>query len=118
MQRLDFLETNVLVQILSLPTCARCDGTVASLMRFAGDYPGLVVERLNIADGPEILERYKLLSFEYGELATHGVVIDGALAGLEHPSDDLLRVWLDQAGAEELVLVAETRSTRPELLRH
>ena len=97
----------MLVQILSLPTCVRCDGTVASLTRFAGDYPGIVVERLNIADWPEILEQYGLLSFEYSELATHAVVINGALAGLEHPSEDLLRLWLNQAFAEEVVLVGE-----------
>ncbi len=102
------LETNVLVRILSLPTCVRCDGTVASLTRFAGDYPGMVVERLNIADSLDILERYGLLSFEYSELATHAVVINGTLAGLEHPSEDLLRLWLDQAVAEEVVRVAET----------
>jgi hypothetical protein len=98
----------MLVQILSLPMCVRCDGTVASLSRFADDYPGMVVERLNIADRPEILEQYGLLSFEYSELATHAVVIDGTLAGLEHPSEDLLRLLLDQAFAEEGVLVGES----------
>ncbi len=91
----------MLVQILSLPTCVVCDGTLASLRRFTGDYPCIIVERLNIADGPELLERYGLLTFEYDELATHAVVINGALAGLEHPSEDTLRSWLDRALAEE-----------------
>lgn len=87
----------MLVQILSLPTCVRCDGTLASLTRFTRDFPGMSVERLNIADRPEILEQYGLLTFEYDELATHAVVIDGRLAGLEHPSEDTLRSWLDRA---------------------
>jgi hypothetical protein len=89
----------MLVQILSLPTCVRCDGTLASLRRFTGDYPGMTVQRLNMADRPDLLERYGLLTFEYDELATHAVVINGALAGLEHPSEDTLRRWLDQAVA-------------------
>lgn len=103
----------MLVQILSLPTCVRCDGTVASLTRFTGDYPGLTVERLNIADRPEILEEQGLLTFEYAELATHAVVIDGRLAGLEHPSEDTLRLWLDRALAEEGVGVGETGYVDP-----
>jgi hypothetical protein len=73
----------------------------------------MVVERLNIADSLDILEQYGLLSFEYSELATHAVVINGTLAGLEHPSEDLLRLWLDQAVAEEVVLVADTEYIDP-----
>jgi len=91
----------MLVQILSLPTCAQCDGTLASLTRFTGDFPAMRVERLNIADWPELLEHYGPLTFEYAELATHAVLIDGAPAGLEHPSEDTLRMWLDQALAGE-----------------
>jgi hypothetical protein len=93
----------MLVQILSLPTCVRCDGTLASLKHFTGDFPGMRVERLNVADRPELLEQYGLLTFEYAELATHAVVINGTLAGLEHPSEDTLRRWLDQTLARECV---------------
>ena len=89
------------VQILSLPMCIRCDATLASLRRFTGDYPGLIVERLNMAERPDLLQQLGLLTFEYAELATHAVVINGELFGLEHPSDGLLREWLDQALAEE-----------------
>ena len=97
----------MLVQILSLPTCVRCDGTLASLTRFSADFPGMSVERLNIADWPELLEQYGLLTFEFAELATHAVVINGSLAGLEHPSEDTLRTWLDQARAGEFVAISE-----------
>ena len=102
----------MLVQILSLPTCIRCDGTLATLRRFTGDYPGMIVERLNMADQRDLLEQYGLLTFEYDELATHAVVIDGALAGLEHPSEDTLRRWLDQALAQEGVEVVEVGQSR------
>ncbi len=81
--------------------CLRCDGTLASLRRFTGDYPDLIVERLNMAERPDLLQQLGLLTFEYAELATHAVVINGALAGLEHPSVGMLREWLDQALAEE-----------------
>lgn len=98
----------MLVQILSLPTCVRCDGTVATLTRFTGDFPGMIVQRLNMADRRDLLEEYGLLTFEYDELGTHAVVIDGALAGLEHPSEDMLRRWLDQALAVAGVEVGQT----------
>src|SRR5215469_14994707 len=91
----------MLVQILSLPTCVRCDGTLAILRHFTGDYPGMIVERLNIADRPELLEHYGLLTFEYAELATHALVINGSLAGLEHPTEAMLRSWLDRTAAAE-----------------
>src|SRR5689334_3274815 len=103
----------MLVQILSLPTCVRCDGTLASLRRFTGDYPGMIVERLNMADRPELLEQYGLLTFEYDELATHAVVINGALAGLEHPSEDTLRGWLDRALAGEGIEVGQSGYVDP-----
>jgi hypothetical protein len=103
----------MLVQILSLPTCVRCDGTLASLRRFTGAYPGMIVERLNMADRPALLEHYGLLTFEYDQLATDAVVISGALAGLEHPSEDTLRSWLDQALAREGVEAGQSRDVDP-----
>jgi hypothetical protein len=103
----------MLVQILSLPTCVLCDGTVDILRRFTGDFPGMIVQHLNIADWPQVLEEQGLLSFEYDELATHAVLIDGALAGLEHPTEDMLRAWLDRALAEETVSVGFTGYVDP-----
>ena len=97
------------VQILSLPMCARCDGTLARLNRFTHEYPGLIVERLNMAERPDLLQELGLLTFEYAELATHAVIIDGVLAGLEHPSEGMLREWLDEAFAVERGFRVETR---------
>jgi hypothetical protein len=103
----------MLVQILSLPTCVWCDGTVACLARVTDDFRGMTVERLNIADRPEILEAQGLLTFEYDELATHAVVIDGRLAGLEHPSEATLRAWLDRALAEAGVPAGDSWDVDP-----
>jgi hypothetical protein len=86
-----------LVQILSLPMCELCDTTRHTLRHLRSEYPGIRVERLNIADWPELLERHGLLSFEYDVLATHAVIIDEELAGIGHPSEDTLRSWLDGA---------------------
>ncbi len=43
----------MLVQVLSLRMCAECTATVETLTRLTGDYPGMQIERLNIADRPE-----------------------------------------------------------------
>jgi len=87
----------VLVQILSLPVCAECNATVEALTRLADEYPVMKIERLNIADSPELADRYGLLSFEYDLLAIDAVAINDRLAGLGHPSEDTLRAWLDEA---------------------
>ena len=71
-----------MVQILSLPVCAECNATVEALTRLADEYPVLKVERLNIADSPELADRYSLLSFEYDLLAIDAVAINDRLAGL------------------------------------
>ena len=86
----------MLVQILSVPTCQVCDTTVETLRHLTAEYPVIRVERLNMADRPDILERYGLLSFEYDVLDTHAVVIHDRLAGVGHPSEDMLRRWVDQ----------------------
>jgi hypothetical protein len=88
---------HVLVQVLSLPMCAECNATVETLTRLTGDYPGLQIERLNIADRPADADRYGLLSFEYDLLALDALAIDGKLAGIDHPSELVLRSWLDEA---------------------
>jgi hypothetical protein len=54
-----------------------------------------------MADCPELLERYGLVSFEYDVLDTHAVIIDERLAGIGHPSEDILRGWLDGALIDE-----------------
>ena len=86
-----------LVQILSVPTCELCDTTSHTLRHLRAEYPVIRVERLNMADWPELLGRYGLLSFEYDVLYTHAVIINGKLAGIGHPSEDTLRSWLDGA---------------------
>lgn len=91
----------MLVQVLSLPMCAECNATVQTLKRLTDDYPSLRIERLNIADRPELLERYGLLSFEYDLLTTHALALDGELAGVGHPSEEMLRSWLDERRIEE-----------------
>jgi hypothetical protein len=90
-----------LVQILSVPACKLCDTTADTLKHLTPEYPVIKVERLNMADWPELLERYGLLSFEYDVLDTHAVIIDERLAGIGHPSEDTLRGWLDGALIEE-----------------
>src|ERR1051326_1826015 len=90
-----------LVQILSLPVCELCDTTSHTLRHLRCEYPSIRVERLNMADWPELLERYGLLSLEYDLLDTHAVVIDNRLAGVGHPSEDALRCWLDEALVDE-----------------
>jgi hypothetical protein len=90
-----------LVQILSLPVCELCNTTSHTLRHLRSEYPSIRVERLNMADWPELLERYGLLSFEYDLLDTHAVVIDNRLAGVGHPSEDTLRCWLDRALIDE-----------------
>lgn len=90
-----------LVQILSLPVCELCDTTSHTLRHLTSEYPGISVERLNMADWPELLERYGLLSFEYDVLDTHAVIIDERLVGIGHPSEDILRGWLDGALVDE-----------------
>ena len=91
----------MVVQILSVPVCVECNGTVETLTRLADEYPAMRVERLSIADWPELLDRYGLLSFEYDLLATDVVAINDRLAGLGHPSEDTLRGWLDEALSKE-----------------
>lgn len=84
------------VQILSVPTCKVCDMTVHTLRHVTAEYPVIRLERLNMADRPDVLERYGLLSFEYDVLDTHAVVIHDRLAGVGHPSEAMLRRWVDQ----------------------
>jgi hypothetical protein len=91
----------MVVQILSVPVCVECRATVETLTRLADEYQVIRVERLNIADWPELLDRYGLLSFEYDVLDTHAVAINDRLAGLGHPSEDTLRGWLDEALSKE-----------------
>jgi thiol-disulfide isomerase/thioredoxin len=86
----------VYVQVLFMPTCAACAATAQLLARLQADAPGLQVERVPLADHPELAERYGLLSFEYDLLSAHAVVIDGELAAIGHPSEALLRSWLAQ----------------------
>jgi hypothetical protein len=93
-----------LVQILSVPVCKLCDTTSHALRHLRSEYPGIRVERLNMADWPELLERYGLLSFEYDVLDTHAVIIEERLAGTGHPSEDTLRRWLDGALIDEGIL--------------
>lgn len=90
-----------LVQILSVPVCELCDTTSHTLRHLKSEYPLIRVERLNMADWPELLERYGLLSFEYDVLDTHAVIIDNRLAGIGHPSEGTLRCWLDEALIDE-----------------
>ena len=90
-----------LVQILSVPVCELCDTTSHTLRHLRSEYPLIRLERLNMADWPELLERYGLLSFEYDVLDTHAVIIDERLAGIGHPSEDTLRCWLDEALIDE-----------------
>ena len=85
------------VEVLCLPTCSQCTGTVELLRRLQADYPRLRFERVNIADRPDLAERYGLLSFEYDLLDSHAVTMDGNLVGVGHPSEDTLRSWLDRA---------------------
>jgi hypothetical protein len=94
---LEFRNMTTLVQLLSVPTCQVCDITVETMRHLAAEYPVMTIERLNVADQVEILERYGLLSFEYDVLDTHAVVIGDRLAGTGHPSEDTLRSWFDQA---------------------
>jgi Glutaredoxin-like domain (DUF836) len=90
-----------LVQILSVPDCTLCDTTSHALRHLRFEYPGIRVERLNMADWPELLQRYGLLSCEYDVLGTHAVIIEERLAGTGHPSEDTLRRWLDGALIDE-----------------
>jgi hypothetical protein len=89
-----------LVQILSVPTCELCDSTSHTLRHLRSEHPVITVERLNMADWPELLDRYGLLSFEY-TCWTHAVIIDERLAGIGHPSEHTLRRWLDGALIDE-----------------
>ena len=91
----------MLVQILSVPVCEPCNTTADTLKHLTSEYPVIRVERLNMADHQDILDRYGLLSFEYDVLDTHVVVIDDRLAGVGHPSEDTLRGWVDQALIDE-----------------
>src|ERR671931_1378652 len=91
----------MLVQILSVPVCELCNTTADTLKHLTSEYPVIRVERLNMADWPELLERYGLLSFEYAVLDTHAVIIDDRLAGIGHPSEGTLRCWLDEALIDE-----------------
>jgi thiol-disulfide isomerase/thioredoxin len=84
----------VYVQVLFTPTCATCAATAQLLDRLQADTPGLRVERLPLADHPELAEQFGLLSFEYALMSPHAVVIDGELASVGHPSEALLRSWL------------------------
>ncbi len=56
----------------------------------------------DIADHPDLAERYGLLSFEYDLLDTHALVINGDLAGVGHPAEGTMRSWLDRAASEAL----------------
>jgi hypothetical protein len=104
----------MVVQVLSVPMCAECSATGETLMRPASEYPVMHVERLNIADRPEVAERYGLLSFEYDLLATHALAIDGTLADIGHPSEAVLRSWLDEAVGAEHGATADASFERSE----
>ena len=92
----------MLVQVLSMPLCARCNATLQTLTRLTREYPAMKLEWLNIADRSEDADRYGLLSFEYDLLTADAVAIDGKLAGVGHPSEETLRSWLDEALSAEL----------------
>jgi thiol-disulfide isomerase/thioredoxin len=93
----------VYVQVLFTPTCAGCAATAQLLAQLQADTPGLQVERLPLADHPELAERYGLLSFEYALLSPHAVVIDGELASVGDPSEALLQSWLAQPDPAHVV---------------
>jgi hypothetical protein len=92
------------VQLLSVPVCSVCDTTIDTLARLIREPWLVTVERLNMAEHPAMLERYGLMSFEYDLLASHATIINGTLAGLDHPSEDTLRLWLGEARALEDML--------------
>lgn len=103
----------MLVQLLSVPVCRVCDTTIDTLARLTREQWVITVERLNMADHPRMLERYGLLSFEYDVLASHAIIINGTLAGLGHPSEDTLRLWLGEARAEADMLGIGTGPVDP-----
>jgi hypothetical protein len=47
----------VYVQVLFMPTCAACAATAQLLARLQADTPGLQLERVPLADHPELAER-------------------------------------------------------------
>ena len=51
-----------------------------TLAELEPEFPSLRIERIALADHPELAERYGLLSHEYGLLKAHVLVIGGELA--------------------------------------
>jgi hypothetical protein len=90
----------VCAQLLSIPTCARCATTARILAELQPDFPNLRIERIALADHPELAERYGLLSHEYALLSAHLLVIEGELVATDHPSADRLRLLLSRARDE------------------
>ena len=87
-----------------MPQCIECHATFETLTRLTDAYPAMRVEWLNIAEQPDMADRYGLLSFEYDLLSPDALAIDGELAGVGHPSEETLRGWLDKSLSEQQVL--------------
>jgi hypothetical protein len=71
-----------------------------TLAELQPDFPGLRIERIALADHPDLAQRYGLLSHEYALLSAHVLVIEGELVATGHPSEDLLRLFLSRARHE------------------
>ncbi len=70
------------ILFLTVPNCVQCAKVKRIIDKIKPDYPGMMMEEINIIEHPEILEKYRVLS-------SPGVVINGKLeysGGLDEAS--------------------------------
>lgn len=65
-------ETPMEVKLLTMPGCEHCAGAKAALERLRSEFPGMMLDIIDVTEHPEEAQRYGLMS-------APGVVIDGKL---------------------------------------
>lgn len=60
------------ILFLTVPNCVQCAKAKRIIDKVKSDFPGMVMEEINIIEHPEILEKYHVMS-------SPGIVINGKL---------------------------------------
>lgn len=60
------------VELLTMPGCGHCASAKETIKKIKDDFPDMVLEVIDVAEHPEVAQRYMLMS-------TPGIVINGKL---------------------------------------
>lgn len=79
------------VKLLTMPGCQHCAGAKAALERLRPEFPGMMLEIIDVTERPEEAQRYGLMS-------APGIVVEGKLVLSGTGSEQKIREKLKAAG--------------------